>query len=84
MSFEVKLKIFGPTRAKFQKKTQESQYNDSWMKFSKGGKEIRILYKGDKWMWNIYSKEKIFWEDEGCKLIRVRSKAQAKSGKKLK
>ena len=52
------------------------------MKFSKGGMGKRMLYKSEKWIWNVYSKEKRFWEDGGSKLIRVRHKAQAERGEK--
>ena len=60
--------------AKLQKNHSRAYSNDNWIKFNKGGMGIRILYKREKWIWDVYSKEKWFWEDEGNKLRRVGSK----------
>ena len=58
--------------------------SDSWAKINKGRKEIRILYKREKWIWDVYYKEKWFWEDGGGKLVRVRNRTKSKKGKQLK
>ena len=48
---------------KLQKNHSRVKSNDSCVKINKGGKRIGILYKKEKWIWDVYNKEKWLWED---------------------